>query len=59
MALASQMLSSLLRKSFDDLRWLLEDVDDEDCFWEPAEPCWSVRRREDAARAWGNGRLGV
>jgi hypothetical protein len=55
MDLATQLLSSMLRKSFDNLRWLLEDVDEADCFWEPAEGCWSVRRREDAGRAWGTG----
>lgn len=55
MALAAPLLASMLRRSFDDLRWLLEDVDDEDCFWEPAAGCWSVRRREDAGRAWGAG----
>jgi DinB superfamily len=55
MALAAGMLGSMLRRSFDDLRWLLEDVDEEDCFWEPAEPCWSVRRRADAGMAWGTG----
>ena len=55
MALAAQMLRSILTKSFDDVRWLLEDVGDEDCFWEPGETCWSVRRRQDAGRAWGTG----
>jgi hypothetical protein len=24
-------------------------------FWEPATPCWSVRRREQAAAGWGTG----
>ena len=55
MAHASEVLGSLLTKSFVNVRWVLEDVDDEDCFWEPAEQCWSVRRREDAGRAWGTG----
>ena len=55
MALGTQMLDWVLKRSFDDVRWLLEDVDEEDCFWEPAQPCWSVRRREDAGRAWGTG----
>jgi hypothetical protein len=55
MALGAQILDSVLRKSFDNVRWLLEDVDEEDCFWEPAEPCWSVRRREHAGEGWGTG----
>lgn len=55
MSLAPKLLSSMLRRSFDDLRWLLEDVDEEDCFWEPADGSWSVRRRADAGRAWGTG----
>jgi hypothetical protein len=55
MALAVEMLSSLLGKAFDDLRWILEDVDEADCFWEPGEPCWSVRPRAAAGRAWGTG----
>jgi hypothetical protein len=45
----------MLRTSFENVRWLLEDVDDGDCFWEPGEPCWSVRRRADAGMAWGTG----
>jgi hypothetical protein len=55
MALGTQILESVLRKPFDNVRWLLEDVDEEDCFWEPAEPCWSVRRREHAGEGWGTG----
>ena len=55
MAVATQLLDSILRRSFDNVRWLLEDVDDEDCFWEPGTPCWSVRLREHAGRAWGTG----
>jgi hypothetical protein len=54
-ALAKQVLEALLRKAFDNVRWLLEDVDEADCFWEPTSPCWSVRRREHAARGWGTG----
>lgn len=55
MALAPQLVGSMMRSSFGNLRWLLDDVDDEDCFWEPGEGCWSVRRREDAGQAWGAG----
>jgi len=55
MASTDQVLGALLRQAFDHVRWLLEDVDEADCFWEPAFPCWSVRRREAAARGWGTG----
>ena len=55
MALAVQVLDAVLAKSFDSLRWLLEDIGDDDCFWEPGDPCWSVRRREDATVGWGTG----
>ncbi len=55
MELGAQLLRSMLRKSFDNVRWLLEDVDDDDCFWEPDASCWSVRRRVDAGRGWGAG----
>jgi hypothetical protein len=55
MAVAKDLLDSVLRKSFDNVRWLLEDVGDDDCFWEPATPCWSVRRRGDASEGWGTG----
>ncbi len=54
-ALAKSVLGSVLRKSFENVRWLLEDVAHDDCFWEPATPCWSVRRREQAAAGWGTG----
>jgi hypothetical protein len=54
-ALAVQVLDAVLAKSFDSLRWLLEDIGDDDCFWEPGDPCWSVRRREDATVGWGTG----
>jgi hypothetical protein len=55
MALAKESLGGVLRTSFDNVRWLLEDVDDGDCFWEPATPCWSVRGRNDAGAGWGTG----
>jgi hypothetical protein len=56
MASAKAMLDAVLRTAFGNVRWLLEDVGDDDCFWEPATPCWSVRRREVAGEGWGTGR---
>jgi hypothetical protein len=55
MAVAKDLLRSVVRKAFDNVRWLLEDVDDHDCFWEPTSPCWSVRRRSVAGPGWGTG----
>jgi hypothetical protein len=55
MALDKDMLDAVLGKAFGNVRWLLEDVGDEDCFWEPVTPCWSVRRREQAGQRWGTG----
>lgn len=54
-ALAKELLEAALRRSFDNAGWLLEDVGDEDCFWEPATPCWSVRARDAASAGWGTG----
>ena len=36
MTSTEQVLGPLLRKAFDNVRWLLVDVDAADCFWEPA-----------------------
>lgn len=55
MGLAKELLGAVLIKSFENVRWLLEDVGGDDCFWEPTTPCWSVRRRRDAAAGWGTG----
>ena len=55
MAVAKDLLDSVVRTSFDNVRWLLDDVGDDDCFWEPATPCWSVRPRDDAGAGWGTG----
>lgn len=37
------------------MRSLIDDVGEDDCFWEPTTPCWSVRRRETASDGWGRG----
>ena len=55
MTTGQDLLVSLLHKAFDGVRWLVDDMDDEDCFWEPATPCWSVRPRADAGQGWGTG----
>ena len=49
------MLRDGLRRAFDNTRWLLDDVGEEDCFWEPGTPCWSVRSRATPSRGWGAG----
>ncbi len=55
MALAEQILDAALRGAFDSVRGLVDDVSEEDCFWEPTDPCWSVRRRDRASEGWGTG----
>jgi len=36
-------------------RWVLEDLNDDEYFWEPTQLCWSVRRRAPEVRGWGRG----
>ena len=50
-----------LRRAFDHAsraaRWQVEGLTDDEYFWEPATPCWSVRRRTetDWPHVWGRG----
>ena len=34
---------------------MLDGVTEDEYLWEPASPCWSVRRRGPAVRGWGSG----
>jgi len=52
---AAALLRVQLRDAWMSARWVLEGIDDEEYFWEATPLCWSVRRRGDAARAWGSG----
>ena len=52
---AADVVRALLDHAFTGVRWLLEDVSDEEIRWEPLAPCWSVRRRPESASGWGRG----
>jgi hypothetical protein len=52
---AADVLREQLRYAWLSSRWLLEDLDDDEYFWEPTSLCWSVRRRAPDVRGWGNG----
>ena len=54
-SVARDAVRTSLDHAFGRVRWVLEDVGEDDCFWEPAPLCWSVRARTDAGRGWGTG----
>ena len=52
---AADVLKTQLRHAWLGSRGVLDDVTDDEYFWEPASPCWSVRRRGPSVRGWGAG----
>jgi DinB superfamily len=52
---SADLLRDTLARSIDVTRWTLEGLTDDECFWEPVQPCWSVRRRAEAGPGWGIG----
>ena len=54
-----------LRYEFDHAataaRWQVDGLTDDEFFWEPVQPCWSVRRRDatDWPHVWGRGEFVV
>jgi DinB superfamily len=44
-----------LRHAMLDSRRALDDLMEDEYLWEPATPCWSIRRRGSAVRGWGRG----
>ena len=44
-----------LRHSWVNARWVLEDLQDDEFWWEPTPHCWSVRRRDTGVTGWGTG----
>jgi hypothetical protein len=52
---AAALLKVQLRHAWFDSRRVLERVTEDDYLWEPASPCWSVRRRDSSVRGWGSG----
>lgn len=52
---AADVLRKQVRDAWLSARWLLEDLDDDEYFWEPTPVCWSVRRRAPEIHGWGKG----
>lgn len=49
------MLVAQLQHAWTGSRRVLDDLTDEEYAWEPASPCWSIRRRSEGLRGWGSG----
>jgi hypothetical protein len=52
---AADVLKAQLRHAWVNARWVLEDLTEEEYFWEPTQLCWSVRRRGPSVQGWGTG----
>ena len=52
---SAELVLTQLERAFDAARVDVEALDDDEYFWEPVTPCWSVRRREAAGPGWGTG----
>ena len=52
---AAEVLKARLRYAWMNARWVLEGLDEDEYFWEPARVCWSVRRRAPEVLGWGKG----
>ena len=51
----ADVLKIQLRQSWLQSRRVLDDITEDEYFWEPAPSCWSVRRRAPTVRGWGYG----
>jgi hypothetical protein len=56
---AADVVKGQLRFAWLYSRGVLEDLDEDEYFWEPAPSCWSVRRRAPELRGWGRGEFVV
>jgi hypothetical protein len=52
---AANVVNRQLRYAWLYSRGVLEDLDEDEYFWEPAPLCWSVRPRTPEVRGWGRG----
>jgi hypothetical protein len=52
---AADLLKVQLRNAWTSARWVLDDIDEQEYFWEPTPQSWSVRRRDPSVRGWGSG----
>ena len=49
------VLKVQLRHGWLDARRVFDGITEDEYLWEPASPCWSVRRRGGSVRGWGSG----
>jgi len=49
------LVETRLRYAFERTRVTLEGLTNDEYFWEPVQPCWSIRRVADVDRGWGVG----
>ena len=49
------LLRHQLRYAWAMSRRLLDGLTEEEYFWEPVTPCWSIRPRSTGLRGWGSG----
>ncbi len=52
---AADLLKVQLRHAWHYSRRVLQDLDDQEYFWEPTATSWSIRRRAPSVRGWGSG----
>jgi hypothetical protein len=52
---AAEVLKRQLRYAWMYSRGVLQDLDEDEYFWEPTPVCWSVRRRSPGTHGWGKG----
>lgn len=52
---AADVVKVQLRHAWLDGRRVLDGLTEDEYLWEPASPCWSVRRRDPSVRGWGSG----
>jgi hypothetical protein len=52
---AADLAREHLRGAFVRTRTIVDGLTDDEYFWEPVRPCWSVRPHEDVEYGWGVG----
>src|SRR4051812_16637071 len=54
-ATSRPVVETRLRYAFARMRVIVEELTDDEYFWEPVDRCWSIRRAADVDRGWGLG----
>lgn len=52
---AAEVLEIQLRRAWLDSRRVFDGITEDEYFWEPSSPCWSVRKSGSSIRGWGSG----